>query len=83
MLTLIAAFATFFACLIGVPILFAFARMLGFYAIVQERRCKVYVLFGKVIAVLDEPGLHLLWAKLGWKAFFINWVGRAATPSSS
>lgn len=76
MLTLIAAFATFFACLIGAPILFGITRMLGFYAIVQERRCKVYVLLGKVIAVLDEPGLHLLWFKLGWKALFINWVGR-------
>ena len=76
MLTLIAAAVTFFACFIGVPILFGVARMLGFYAIVQERRCKVYVLFGKVIAVLDEPGLHLLWFKLGWKAFFLNWVGR-------
>ena len=76
MLTLIAAAVTFFACFIGIPILFGVARMLGFYAIVQERRCKVYVLFGKVIAVLDEPGLHLLWFKLGWKAFFLNWVGR-------
>ncbi len=76
MLTLIAVFATFFACLIGVPILFALSRMLGFYAIVQERRCKVYVLFGKVITVLDEPGLHFLWVKLGWRALFINWIGR-------
>ncbi len=76
MLTLIAAIATFIACFIGVPILFGLSRMLGFYAIVQERRCKVYVLFGKVIAVLDEPGLHFLWAKLGWRALFINWVGR-------
>jgi regulator of protease activity HflC (stomatin/prohibitin superfamily) len=76
MLTIIAAFAAFFASLIGVPILFALSRMFGFYAIVQERRCKVYVLFGKVIAVLDEPGLHILWIKLGWRALFINWVGK-------
>ena len=76
MLTLIAVVATFIACFIGVPILFGLSRMLGFYAIVQERRCKVYVLFGKVITVLDEPGLHFLWAKLGWRALFINWVGR-------
>ncbi len=76
MITLIASFAAFVACFIGVPILFGLSRMLGFYAIVQERRCKVYVLFGKVIAVLDEPGLHFLWIKLGWRALFINWVGR-------
>ena len=76
MVTLVAIFATFFACFIFVPILFGVSRMFGFYAIVQERRCKVYVLFGKVITVLDEPGLHLLWAKLGWRALIINWVGR-------
>lgn len=76
MLTLIAAFATFIASFIAVPILFGLSRMFGFYAIVSERRCKVYVLFGKVIAVLDEPGLHFLWFKLGWRALFINWIGR-------
>jgi len=76
MLTIVVTFAAFFAFLIGVPILFGLSRMFGFYAIVQERRCKVYVLFGKVIAVLDEPGLHILWIKLGWRALFINWVGR-------
>ena len=25
---------------------------------------------------LDEPGLHLLWFKLGWKAPLVNWLGR-------
>ena len=32
----------------------------GLYTIVDERRCHVYVLFGKVVGVLDEPGLHFL-----------------------
>jgi nicotinate phosphoribosyltransferase len=36
----------------------------------------VYVLFGKVVLVLDQPGLHLLWLKLGWKAPLVNWIGR-------
>ena len=26
--------------------------------------------------MLDEPGLHLLWLKLGWKAPLVNWIGR-------
>ena len=26
----------------------------------RERRCLVYVLFGKVVGVLDEPGFHLV-----------------------
>lgn len=76
MLTLIAAFATFFACFIAVPIVLGLARMFGFYVVVQERRCLVYMLFGKVVAVLDEPGLHSLWSHVGWRAPFINWIGK-------
>jgi len=49
---------------------------LGFYAIVGERQCKVYMLFGKVMAVLDEPGLHFLWAKMGLRAPIVNFLGR-------
>lgn len=76
MLTLIAAVATFFACFIAVPIALGLARMFGFYVVVQERRCLVYMLFGKVVAVLDEPGLHSLWSHVGWRAPFINWIGK-------
>src|SRR6185295_7755152 len=73
---LIAAAATFVACLIAVPLLLALARAFGLYAIVQERRCYVYILFGKVIATIEEPGLHFLFTKMGWRAFVINWLGR-------
>ncbi|HZU53684.1 MAG TPA: SPFH domain-containing protein [Holophagaceae bacterium] len=76
MLTLIAAAATFFACFLVVPIALGLARMFGFYVVVQERRCLVYMLFGKVVAVLDEPGLHSLWSHVGWRAPFINWIGK-------
>ncbi len=76
MLTLIAAVATFFACFIAVPIILGLARMFGFYVVVQERRCLVYMLFGKVVAVLDEPGLHSLWSHVGWRAPFLNWIGK-------
>jgi regulator of protease activity HflC (stomatin/prohibitin superfamily) len=58
------------------PIIAAACRAFGFYTVVQERQCKVYMLFGKVALVLDEPGLHLLWFKLGWKAPLVNWIGR-------
>ena len=36
------------------PIIFGLLRAFGVYAIVEEGRCHVYVLFGKVLAVLDE-----------------------------
>src|SRR5204862_843984 len=51
------------------------SRIFGLFAIVQERTCRVYVLFGKVIGVLDEPGLHILPFKIGLSAFVINFLG--------
>lgn len=73
---LLAAIVSFLTFLIGVPVLLGLGRLLGVYAIVQERRCHVYVLFGKVIGIIAEPGLWFLWQKLGWKALFVNWLGR-------
>jgi regulator of protease activity HflC (stomatin/prohibitin superfamily) len=67
---------TFIGLFIAFPIFMLFARLFGLYAIVEERRCHVYVLFGKVIAVLNEPGLNFLWLKLGPSALIVNWMGR-------
>jgi regulator of protease activity HflC (stomatin/prohibitin superfamily) len=69
--------ATFIGCSVLVPVLLAMLRAFGFYTIVNESRCKVYILFGKVVAVLNEPGLHFLPGKLGMSAFIINWVGKS------
>jgi len=74
--TLVTAFITFIACFILVPIVLGIIRMFGFYAIVEEKQCHVYMLFGKVVATLNEPGLYCLWGKLGPTALIINWVGR-------
>jgi len=71
----IAAAATFFGLLILGPVISAVCRAFGIYTVVQECQCKVYVLFGKVVLTLDEPGLHLLWFKLGLKAPLVNWLG--------
>ena len=73
---LIAAVVTFVVLLILVPLILGFARLLGLYAIVNEGSCHVYVLFGKVLAVLKEPGFYFLPFKLGPAAFIINWLGR-------
>ncbi len=72
----IAVVATFIACSVLVPVLLGLARTLGLYTIVNESRCKVYMLFGKVVAVINEPGLHFLPAQLGPKAFIVNWLGQ-------
>jgi len=73
---LIMAVYTFFALLIGIPIIGGLLKQFGIYTIVKERQCKVYVLFGKVIGILDEPGLHILPVELGIKALLIHWVGK-------
>src|ERR1700754_4069293 len=73
---LIAAVGTFVGLFIVVPILFGIARMFGLYTIVEERQYKVYMLFGKVVAVIDQPGLHLLIAKMGVKAPMVMFFGQ-------
>ena len=74
--TLIAAVVTFFALFIVVPAILGLARLLGLYAVVHEKHCHVYVLFGKVVSIINEPGLHILFANMGWRAFIINWLGQ-------
>ena len=73
---LVTAIATFFGCLIGVPITLGVARFFGVYTTVDERKAKVYMLFGKVKGVITEPGLHWLWLKFGPAAAIINWFGK-------
>ena len=73
---LITAFATFVLAFLLVPLMLGIARFFGLYAIVNEGTCHVYVLFGRVVAVLKEPGLYFLPLKMGPAAFIINWAGR-------
>lgn len=50
-------------------------RVTGLYDIVDERRCHVYMLFGKVVGMIDEPGLQILPLKIGIRAFLIPLLG--------
>jgi len=65
----------FLVALIAEPVLLSMARLFGLYATVQERTCRVYVLFGKVIGTIAEPGLHILPLTLGPSAFIVNLLG--------
>src|SRR6516225_5971751 len=76
MTVVISAVATLALCFVIVPAIFWLLQFFGFYAIVEERTCYVYVLFGKVLAVINEPGLHILLFKLGLKAPIVRWLGR-------
>lgn len=70
----------FVAAVIGfsilVPLFLALCKLCGLFTIVNEGRCKVYVLFGKVLATIDEPGLHFLPSKLGAPAFIVHLLGK-------
>lgn len=72
---IIVAAVAFAASWFLVPVLFSIARLFGVYTLVHERECKVYVLFGKVLATLDRPGLHFLLPTLGPAALIVNWLG--------
>jgi len=76
---LLAAIVTFLFFLVGVPVLLALARLFGLFTTVQERTCRVYVLFGKVLGIIDQPGLHFLPAEIGVAAFVVNLLGRCYT----
>lgn len=70
------AFVTFCISFIAFPILIGLISMLLGFVVVQERQCRVYILFGKVVGEISEPGLHSLFGLLGPKAFLVNWVGQ-------
>lgn len=70
------ALFTFFGMFIAMPIFLGIVRFLGLYVVVQERQCLVYVLFGKVIGILSEPGLYVLPFHLGINAFLVRWLGK-------
>jgi regulator of protease activity HflC (stomatin/prohibitin superfamily) len=76
MLILYSTVITFVGLLFGVPFLMGLARLFGLYAIVEERTCRVYTLFGRVVASIDEPGLHILPFEIGLSAFVINFFGK-------
>ncbi|NMC55153.1 MAG: SPFH/Band 7/PHB domain protein [Chloroflexi bacterium] len=70
-----AAAITFVAMWVVMPIFLFTLRRIGLYTIVQEGTCQVFILFGRVIGILREPGLHILPFKLGLNAFLVNWLG--------
>ncbi|SPE28330.1 Band 7 protein [Candidatus Sulfopaludibacter sp. SbA6] len=73
--TLTAVLIAFVGAFVVEQIVLILSRIFGLFAIVQERTCRVYVLFGKVIGIIDEPGLHILPFKIGPAAFVINFLG--------
>jgi len=76
MSAVLAAVLATVACFFLESIFLGVLRAIGFYTIVEERQARVYVLFGKVLGVLEEPGIHFLWFSLGLGAFIVNFFGQ-------
>jgi hypothetical protein len=76
MMTLACTLVATVAFFLLVPVLFFLVRILGVYTIVREKQCQVFTLFGNVVAIIDEPGLHFLIGKMGLKALVIRLIGK-------
>src|SRR5688572_18071077 len=72
---LTAALIAFVAAFVLEQLILILSRVFGLFAVVNERTSRVYVLFGKVIGILDDPGLDFLQATLGPAAFIVNFFG--------
>jgi len=79
MIFLTTAAVTFFGLLIGLPILIGIFKYLCWFTTVNECRCKVFVLFGKVIGVIDEPGLHITPISIGPSVLLVPFFGKVHT----
>jgi regulator of protease activity HflC (stomatin/prohibitin superfamily) len=70
---------SFFGLLIGLPIFLGILKYLCWFTTVNECRCKVYVLFGKVIGVISEPGLHITPISIGPSVLLVPFFGKVHT----
>jgi regulator of protease activity HflC (stomatin/prohibitin superfamily) len=66
-----------------IPILLNIATIFGLYSIVNECEAQVFTLFGKVIGVLDEPGLRFPIAHFGMSALLLPFFGKQYKVSTA
>jgi regulator of protease activity HflC (stomatin/prohibitin superfamily) len=70
---------TFVLSFFLMPIALGLARVFALYVVVRERQCVVFELFGKVRAVISEPGLHCPWRPMGPLAILLPVFGKKYT----
>lgn len=73
----------FVAGALFIPLILAFSRFFGVYAIVQESEAQVYTLFGRVVGTLDEPGLRFPFLEFGLQALLLPFCGRCQRVSTA
>ena len=74
---------SFLLGLLAIPIVLGLFRRFGMYAVVNECEAQVFTLFGKVLGVLDEPGLRFPMARFGLKALLLPLFGKRYTVSTA
>ncbi len=73
---------TFLFGLVFLPIVLKLATVFGLYSVVNECEAQVFTLFGKVLGVLDEPGLRFPMARFGLRAFLVPVFGKKHVVST-
>ena len=73
----------FFVGLFTIPVVLKLSTMFGLYAVVEERQAVVFTLFGKVLGVLDEPGLQFPMGRFGPRAFLVPFFGKRYEVSTA
>ncbi len=69
--------------LIFIPIFLGLAKLFGLFAVVNECEAQVFTLFGKVLGVLEEPGLELPIVRFGPKALLVPFFGKREVVSTA
>jgi regulator of protease activity HflC (stomatin/prohibitin superfamily) len=66
-----------------IPAVLALGKGLLWYVIIEEAQVRVYTLFGKVIGIIDNPGLYFPIKLFGAKALLIPFFGKRYTVSTA
>jgi regulator of protease activity HflC (stomatin/prohibitin superfamily) len=70
------AIAVFFMLFLLETVVMGCAKALLIFTLVGEREAQIYTLFGNVLGVVDEPGIHFLWLKFGPQVLLVRFFGR-------
>ncbi len=69
------SFVVILLCFVLEFVILRILKLFGVYVVVNENEARVYVLFGNVLGVVNEPGIHFLIGKLGPGALIVNILG--------
>jgi regulator of protease activity HflC (stomatin/prohibitin superfamily) len=74
---------SFFLGLVAIPVFLKLCRVFGLYAVVGECESQVFTVFGRVLGVLDEPGLRFPMLRFGPSAFLVPFFGKRYVVSTA